>query len=97
MNWYTARCLFKSVHVRQRMIRKQLVEYRYILVRATDDRAAIIRASELARKKQHSYLNPQGVKVKWVLEKVVETSEILAKEITEGTDLYHRYAYRQRK
>jgi hypothetical protein len=94
MNWYTARCLFRSVHLGKPKRRRQLIEYRYILVKASGDKTATIRARQLAKKEEHSYRNLHGVKVKWVLERVLEVTEILAREIAEGTEVYHQYAYR---
>ncbi len=90
MSWYTAECLYRS-EMDDFSASEQLCEYRYFLVRADDDEAANDKAWELARRKQHTYLNENGIEVRWLLDEVVETKEVLAEELSEETEVYHRY------
>jgi len=95
MNWYTARCLFRSEYENGPTRRKQLVEYRYLLLRAKDDKSASKKAKTVAKRKEHSYLNPSGVKVSWILEKVTDIKEIMANRLSEGIEVYYEYSHRQ--
>jgi hypothetical protein len=95
MNWYTARCLFRSEHENGFNRRRQLVEYRYFLLRAKDDKSASKKARTLAKSKEHSYLNASGVRVSWTLERVIDIKEILANRLSEGTEVYYKYSHRQ--
>jgi hypothetical protein len=97
MNWYTAECLFRSV-LRGKPARSiQLLERRYFLLKAADDQSAKSNALKLAKKKQHSYLNADGIKVEWILEKVIDVKEIVDKELSEGTEVFHKYSNRRVK
>lgn len=94
MRWYTTECLFRSVLDGGRK-RAQHLERRCFLLRATNEQSATKKAQDLARKKQHSYLNSDGEKVEWVLEKVVDTKEIFDKRLVEGTEVFHEYVGRR--
>jgi hypothetical protein len=95
MNWYTAECVFRSVHHGGSAKGRQLLERRYFLLKADDDESANKKARKLAKNKQHSYSNPDGIRVKWVLERVVDVKQILAKKLSEGTEVYYEYFHRQ--
>jgi hypothetical protein len=97
MNWYTAECSFRSVLRGKPAKSTQLLEHRYFLLKAADDKSAKTNALELAKKKQHSYLNADGTKVEWVLEKVIDVKEIVDKELSEGTEVFHKYSNRRVK
>jgi len=56
------------MHATRPHAKKNLFEYRYLLVRAKDDKNASARALQLAKAKEHSYRNPAGVRVNWLLE-----------------------------
>jgi len=92
MNWYTTRCLFKSMQDQRRSRDGQLVEYRYFLIQATDDTSAVHRAWKIAKSKEHTYVSDSGAKVTWILAKVLDVKEILAKELVEGTEVYYTYS-----
>ena len=93
MPWYTAECLYRS-ELASCTADEQLCEYRYFLVKADDDQAANEKARELAAAKQHGYLNANGEKVHWVLEAVIDTKQILNEDLSEGTEIFHRYVSR---
>jgi|SRR5690242_728083 Domain of unknown function (DUF4288) len=95
MNWYTARCLFRSEHENASQRRDQLIEYRYFLLRAKDDKSARTKAAALAKKKEHSYKNALGTRVNWILEDVLDIKEILASRLAEGTEVYYKYSHRR--
>ena len=95
MNWYPAECVFRSVHHDGSAKGKQLLERHYFLLKADDDESANKKARELAKNKQHSYSNPDGIRVKWVLERVVDVKQILANKLSEGTEVYYQYFHRQ--
>jgi len=97
MSWYTAECLFRSVLRGRPAKSMQLLEHRYFLLKAADDQSAKNNARELANKKQHSYLNADGIKVEWILEKVVDVEEIIDKHLSEGTEVFHKYSNRRVK
>lgn len=42
-------------------------------------------------------MNGDGVKVEWILEKVIEVKEILDKQLSEGTEVFHTYSNRRVK
>lgn len=89
MNWYTAECLFRSVHENSNA--SQLLELRYFLLTAEDDESAKNKALELARRKQHSFVNVEGIVVEWIFQELVDVKEVLSKEISEGTEVYYKY------
>ena len=95
MNWYTARCLFRSEHQKGQRRRDQLIEYRYFLLKAKDDKSARIKATALAKRKEHSYINALGAKVNWILEAVLDIKEILDSSPAEGTEVYYKYSHRR--
>jgi hypothetical protein len=97
MSWYTAECLYRSVLRGRHVKGMQLLEHRYFLLKASDFQSAKNNAHELATKKQHSYLNADGIKVEWVLEKVVDVKEIVDKQLSEGTEVFHKYTNRRLK
>ena len=97
MNWYTAECLFRSALRGAPAKSVQLLEYRYFLLKAADDQSSKNKARLLAKKKQHSYLNADGIKVEWVLEKVIDVKEIPDKQLSEGTEVFHKYSNRRVK
>ena len=90
MPWYTAECLYHSELIDASQS-EQLCEYRYFLLEADDGQRASEKAWELAKRKQHSYLNGQGVRVNWLLEEVVATKELLTEGLNEGTEVYYKY------
>lgn len=96
MNWYTARCLFRSQHEDGRHRRDQLIEYRYFLLRAKDDKSARSKATALAKRKEHSYISALGAKVSWIFEAVLDIKEILCSSPAEGTEVYYKYSHRRR-
>jgi hypothetical protein len=95
MKWYTAECLFRSTLQGGPARSTQLLERRYFLIKAANGHSATKRAREFAKKKQHSYLNDVGIRVDWILEKVIDVQEILGKRLMEGTEVFHEYSNRR--
>jgi hypothetical protein len=93
MEWYTAKCIFRSV-VAKRKSGKQLCERRYFLVKADSEESAAKVARNLAKRRQHSYLNAKGARVTWIFEGVVAVKEVIVKRLSEGTEVYYEYFYR---
>lgn len=94
MQWYTAQCLFRAV-IHGSGKQGQLLERRFFLLRADDERSAEKRALDLAKKKQHSYMASNGEKVEWVLQQVIDTKVIMAKRLEEGTEVFYEYVTRR--
>jgi hypothetical protein len=92
MPWYVAECLYYADT--NPTAREQLGEYRYFLVEASNDEAAIIKSWQLGRNREHSYVSADETEVKWLLESVVDVKEILDETLSEGTELYHKYIER---
>jgi hypothetical protein len=97
MTWYTTECLFRCVHEDHRNRSKQLFERRFFLLHADDDESAHKNAYRLAKSKEHKYTNPDGVRIKWVLQEIIDTKEVLDENLTIGTEVYHKYTYRSKK
>jgi len=68
-----------------------LREYRYFLVRGSDEIDAAKNALIIAERKQHSYQNQFNATVRWKLEKIIDIKEIFDFKIEEGLELYHEY------
>lgn len=89
--WYTAKCCYRAVHAGDEPVSEPLYEYRYFLVRGSDEEDAMTRALKLAESKQHSYLNQFDATVSWRFEGVIDLKEIFDFELKEGLELYHEY------
>jgi hypothetical protein len=89
--WYTAKCSYTSVLDCDEPPSERVHEYRYFLIRGSDEENAMARAQKLAVSKQHSYRNELGATVSWRLNEVVDVKEIFDFELKEGLELYHEY------
>jgi hypothetical protein len=95
MKWFTAHCLYRAIFQRHQIERTRLLEHRYFLLKAVDLLSAKRSAMRLAKKEQHSYLNADGIRVKWILDQLIEVQEILGTRLTEGTEVFHKYCGRR--
>lgn len=89
--WYTAKCLYRAVHVGDEPPHEPLSELRYFLTRGDNQADAMKKALVIAKRRQHSYQNQFGATVNWKLEQVIDAKEIFDFELKDGLEIYHEY------
>jgi Domain of unknown function (DUF4288) len=89
VSWYTAECLFRAIEEENHS--EPLLEVRYFLLKADDGDSARTKALEIAKAKQHGYLNMDRERVDWRFERLLDTKEVLSEELREGTEVYYKY------
>src|ERR1700690_2283809 len=92
MAWYTTECLYRAEISGAPRQDKQLFEHRYFLLAAEDDESARKKALELAERKQHAYPNAYGENGNGAFERVIDTQEVLADQLLDETEIYHKYS-----
>lgn len=91
--WYTAKCLYWAEHNGPEPPHLPLYETRYLLISAPDEDGAMEKALQIAKDRQHSYLNQYGATVSWKLKQVLEVKEIFNFELKDGMEIYHEYTH----
>ena len=71
MNWYAACCFYTTSIKGKAVKRGELSEYRYFLLRASNDSGARAKALRMGKSKRHSYKNAAGQEVRWIFRKLV--------------------------
>jgi len=89
--WYTAECVYKSIHIGEEPTHEKLGEYRIFLIRAEDDEHALEKALSVAKQREHSFQNTYGATVNWVLESVINVVEVIDGDLRDGCEIYYKF------
>ncbi len=87
--WFSARLLFRS-SVHDGAETPPLYEESIIIVRGEDDAGASAEAERIGLANEHSYLNPEGLEVRWRFVRLLELQELGETELTSGVEVYSR-------
>ncbi len=84
--WFIAEAVFHAT-VQAEHEASPLVEDLLFLVQAVDHPSAVIKAEEIARKKEHSYDNEKGQRVAWTFVRLIELTKMIDQRFEEGAEL----------
>lgn len=87
--WFSARLLFRS-DVDDGAAIPPLYEESIILVEGEDEGRARAEAERIGLANEHSYLNPDGVEVRWRFVRLLEVQDIGEAELSSGVEVYSR-------
>jgi len=93
--WYSVRDQFRSEI--QGDTDPYLWEECVFVMQAPSDEAAQRKAVDVAKAKQHDYLNDEGETVRWVFVGVEEVQDLCEDETDDGTEVYSRLYFESDK
>ena len=90
MQWYWVSATYKSVIV-GKLRRRNLWQDLVFLFQAVPDSNLALIAANIARRKQHTYLNKSGLAVEWVFQRINKVESLFDQEPKEGTEVFWRF------
>jgi hypothetical protein len=88
--WFSAAILLRSEAV-DRMPADSLWEESIVLVNADTEDDALTIATNLGRRREHSYSVEGGVELRWLFDRVERIYAIESEELQSGTELFSRF------
>jgi len=85
--WFVAEAIFQATVRTDNGSVPSATENMLFLVKAVDDPAAVAKAEEIARAKEHSYKNERGQRVEWTFVQLVELTEMIDQDFKDGAEL----------
>lgn len=92
-SWYSARLLIEMT-IDGLNPPKPLFEESVIIFKMPDNATTSAirkRVGQLGKKASHHYKNEDGEVVRWTFQEVLEVQQIMAEELTDGTEVYYRW------
>jgi hypothetical protein len=88
--WYSAALLFKSSHTPNRNF-DALWEEQIVLVEASTETDAHVKATDIGQQKTHSYMAVEGDLITWKFDGILKVCEIEGPKLKDGSELFSRF------
>jgi hypothetical protein len=88
--WFGVRMIVE-VKVPRETVNRRTYEDRIVVVRAASEPKAREKAEKLARAGDESYLNVDGETIRWRFKEILDSYEILDKELSDGAEVFSAF------